>query len=312
MNAAEKARHVAALRDLTVEGGPIDTTGPTATENNPQYFIRTGLPTGKRARLHDEIIEEFFAEKPYVTCDRQAIIMAGPPGAGKSSVLRERIPASEAPHWRVIDADDFKKRLLKKMAANGQYEDLIPTVVQERISAGEPFFPGEFAALVHEESTILAAQAARRALRLGERVVLDGVNGTTSRLRRRVIELSRNAYVTADIIVVDGPRDVTRARVEHRHLTHYNAALGGDAEAAYDARFVPGYVTDALYATDATHSSCTTAAAETVNAGTIDGITFTAYFYEVDDAAGSPQLRKNVGHGWGHIVTINFAATPTP
>lgn len=310
MNAGEKQDHVAALRALTAVGGAIDAAAPTATENNPLFFIGPGLPTAARAILHKQILDEFFAEKPGVVRDYTAIVMAGPPGAGKSSAQHDHIPPADEGLWRIIDADDFKKRLLKKMTANGQYTGLIPVVVQQRIAEGEPFFAGEFAALVHEESSILAGQAAQRALHRGERVLLDGVNGTKTKLQTRFNELTANGYSKIQFIVVDGPKPVTRARVEHRHITHYDNALGGDSEAAYDARFVPEYVTDALYTAGTPLSSCTSAVIDLMKDAPTKAVDRTATLYEVDTAAGIPQMKSAISHGWGTQVAMTFRGAP--
>jgi len=51
--------------------------------------VDVNLPTPERARLHRRLLDEARAEHPGVRADRRAIVLAGPPGAGKSTVLRE-------------------------------------------------------------------------------------------------------------------------------------------------------------------------------------------------------------------------------
>lgn len=295
MTPDEKRAHLEALRRLTAPGGPIDTEAPTATHRQPQNFTvgtRTGrlVLTRSRRRMHDQILAEYFAEKPDVLRDRRAVITSGPPGAGKSSARRERVPKEEEHLWRFVDADEFKKRLVSKMQQSGEYEAMLPPEVRERIAAGESFAPGEFASLVHEESSILAARARRQALDRGERVVFDGVNGSAGKLRAQIDQLAGSGYESVEIITVDGPKPVTRARVEYRWNEAFDQHLAGDVDAGHDARYVPEHITDALYGTDERYSSCARAVAEIVRKGPVEGVTVNATLHYVDQADGAPQL----------------------
>lgn len=294
MTPEEKRAHLEALRSLTAPGGPIDTEAPTATHRQPPNFTvgaRTGrlVLTRERRRMHDEILAEYFAEKPGVLRDRQAVITSGPPGAGKSSARRERVPASEEHLWRFVDADEFKRRLVTRMQQSGEYEAMIPAEVRSRIAAGEQFAPGEFASLVHEESSILAARARSQALERGERVVFDGVNGSADKLRAQIEQLSRGGYTSVEIITVDGPKSVTRARVEHRWNESYERHLAGDPDAGHDARYVPEHITDALYGNDENYSSCARAVAKVTRREPIPGMAVTASLHYVDRVDGSPE-----------------------
>jgi len=291
----EKHAHLEALRALTAPGGPIDTEAPTATHRQPQN-VTVGAKTGRlvltraRLRLHGEILTEYFDEKPDVLRDHKAVITSGPPGAGKSSARQERIPKSEEHLWRFIDADEFKKRLVTRMQQTGEYAAMIPAEVRERIAAGEQFAPGEFASLVHEESSMLAARARRQALDRGERVVFDGVNGSADKLRAQIEQLAGSGYSSVEIITVDGPKTVSRARVEYRWNEAFERHLAGDPEAGHDARYVPEHITDALYGDDEGYSSCARAVAKITRKDTIPGMTVSATLHYVDRADGAPEI----------------------
>ncbi len=302
MTGSDNAEHLDALRSLTAVHGPIDADAPTATHQQEQNY-RNGRLTAPRARLHKQIIREFFAENDAVLQDRQVLVMAGPPGAGKSSARRERIPEAEEKHWRFIDPDDFKTRLLRKMRESGEYDAIVPAEVKARVDAGDRFAPGELAALVHEESSELARQAATISLERGERVVIDGVHGSKAKLLKRFQELSSRGYTSIEIIAVDGPRDVTRARVIKRWEKGYAAFQeGDDDDAAYQARYVPEHITDSLYVDDDRFSACARAVAMATK-GAPEGITVRADVYYVDDvdAAGAPwrSYRKDLD-GFAH------------
>lgn len=296
MTDSDRSEHLAALRALTAVNGPIDAEAPTATHQREQNY-RNGRLTASRARLHKQIIREFFAENDAVIRDRQVLVMAGPPGAGKSSARRERIPEAEEKHWRFIDPDDFKTRLLRKMRESGEYDEIVPPAVKSRIDAGEQFAPGELASLVHEESSDLAREATMISLERGERVVIDGVHGSKMKLLKRFQQLSEQGYTSIEVIAVDGPREVTRARVINRWEMGYAAFQDGTDDAAYQARYVPEHITDSLYVDDDRFSACTRAVAMATK-GAPEGITVRADVYYVDDvnAAGAPwrTYRKDV------------------
>lgn len=296
MTDSDRSEHLAALRSLTAAHGPIDADAPTATHQREQNY-RNGRLTAARAKLHKQIIREFFAENDAVIQDRQVLVMAGPPGAGKSSARRERIPEAEEKHWRFIDPDDFKTRLLRKLQDSGEYDEIVPAPVKARIDAGDRFAPGELAALVHEESSELAREATTISLERGERVVIDGVHGSKAKLIKRFQQLSDQGYTSIEIIAVDGPKAVTRARVINRWETGYIAFQEGTEGAAYQARYVPEHITDSLYVDDDRFSACARAVAMATK-GAPEGITVRADVYYVDDvtAAGAPwrSYRKDV------------------
>lgn len=303
MTDSDKSEHLTALRSLTAVNGPIDADAPTATHQREQNY-RNGRLTAPRAKLHKQIIREFFAENDAVIRDRQVLVMAGPPGAGKSSARRERIPEAEEKHWRFIDPDDFKTRLLRKLRDSGEYDDIVPPAVKTRIDEGDRFAPGELAALVHEESSELAREAATLSLERGERVVIDGVHGSKVKLLKRFQQLSDQGYTSIEIIAVDGPREVTRARVINRWEKGYAAFQDGtDDDAAYQARYVPEHITDSLYEDDERFSACTRAVAMATKDAP-EGLTVRADVYYVDDAtaAGAPwrSYRKDDEDGFAH------------
>lgn len=107
------AAHRDAVRVLCRAGGPLDTAGANATTANPRWFFGRDveLATPQRAQLHRRLIAEARAEFPEARVDRRAIVLAGPPGAGKSTVLRNVLGLDKGA-WLVVDADEFKQKLL--------------------------------------------------------------------------------------------------------------------------------------------------------------------------------------------------------
>jgi hypothetical protein len=305
--------HLASLQELTAPGGPIDTDAPTATHH---LYAVDGDPARSilsRARLQRSILNEFFAEKAEVICDRQAVVMAGPPGAGKSSARRQRIPVEEEKYWRFIDPDEFKTRLLRHARQSGEYDDLIPEEVRARIAAGEVFAPGEFASLVHEESSYLAKLATRRALARGERVVIDGVHGSAEKLGARVRQLADAGYASVGLICVDGSREVTRARVLARWAKGYDRYLADpeDEDAAYGARYVPESITDVLYADGERFSACAAAVAK-VTEGAPENVVVQADVYYVATETSAGELWQSYHKGEGGFAVEKHLVLPVP
>lgn len=171
------AAHRGAIRELSRPGGPLEPASAYASVRQLQWFPTGDLdvPAPARRRLWSRLKAEVLAEKPDARAERRAIVLAGPPGAGKSTALAEQI-RGEVDGWLVVDADDFKTRLLREAIADGSYDQLLkPPEVQDRERAGEPFFPLELASLVHEESSRLADDLRQEAMEAGTNIVIDTV-----------------------------------------------------------------------------------------------------------------------------------------
>ncbi len=105
------------------------------------------------------------------------------PGPGRTR--QSNVLGLDKDAWLVVDADKFKDKLLREAMNDGTYETFLkPDAVREREATGEPFFPLELAALVHEESSHLARLLRDEALREGTNVVIDSVLSNPARPSR--------------------------------------------------------------------------------------------------------------------------------
>ena len=86
-------RHENHLSDFSRSGGSLRADAANATVNNPAWFIDGDLGY-VRQQFHTRVRAEFREEQPDVLTDRKAIVLAGPPGAGKSTVLGQVIAAA--------------------------------------------------------------------------------------------------------------------------------------------------------------------------------------------------------------------------
>lgn len=119
------------IRFLAREGGPLSQSSPNATMNNPRWFIGGKQPRAVRGRMHDELLQEYRSRFPEVRSERRALVLAGPPDAGKTTALTMD-SSHQAAHWLKIDADDFKVLLLSRALADGSYEGFIkPQAVKD-------------------------------------------------------------------------------------------------------------------------------------------------------------------------------------
>lgn len=180
MSPADTARHIALIRELSRPGGPVSKDAPTATSDNPDWWRQgaAGLRLREpRRELFEQLLESAAAKFPEALNERQALVLAGPPGAGKGSVA-DRVLGEAKPSYVNIDADEFKTALLHQAITDGSYESWIkPAAVRELEVAGERFFPMEMAALVHEESSRLSVRQRAAMARAGMNIIVDTVLG---------------------------------------------------------------------------------------------------------------------------------------
>jgi len=250
--AAEVHRHAQTVRALSAPGAPLSRESPHATIANPAWFFTPGMPTPMREELHQQILGSFRATmENEVAHDKRAIVLAGPPGAGKSRILGELIgvPGSESRRrWLEVDPDEIKTQLLDAAAADGSYETFIkPPAVRELEAQGERFFPLDFAALVHEESSALAKVVREEAIRAGANVVIDSVLSKPDAAVELGHQLERAGY-RVDVVDVEVPYDVSVARIAQRWRDDYTLALQGDSEHRHGGRWVPEDYARSVYA----------------------------------------------------------------
>lgn len=225
----EVAAHRESLRRLSAPGGPLSPSAPTATVRVPAWFGADGRATGARGELHDRLRAEVRAEQPGVAQERRAVVLAGPPGAGKSSALRQ-VLGDTADAYLTIDPDEFKGRLLRQAIADGSYESVLkPDEVKELEAAGEKFFPMDLAALVHEESSKLARSLRNEAIERGDNLVIDGVLADEDKALALGQQLQRHGY-RVEVVDVEVPYEVSLRSIEQRWQQDYVAALEGRSE----------------------------------------------------------------------------------
>lgn len=167
--------HIEHIRELSRRDGPLTESSPHSTMENPRWFVAGGIPKPARRRLHTELIAEVCGRFPETQTNCHAVILAGPPGAGKSRTIAD-VLGNEKASYLVVNADDFKELLLERAVDDGTYEEFLkPQEVRDLEAQGEQFFPLELAALVHRESSFIAGRLRNLAMAEGLNIIIDGV-----------------------------------------------------------------------------------------------------------------------------------------
>ncbi|UYY81972.1 zeta toxin family protein [Arthrobacter sp. YA7-1] len=295
----QAAAHRAQLERLCADGGPLTAHSRYATTQNPEWFnVKRQQPRQERRALHNEILAAFVVAHPQVLRNRKAIVLAGPPGAGKSTAQDALIAQTRTgpEHWLSINPDDFKDELLVQALADGSYDSyLVPDEVRELEAAGEKFYPRELAALVHNESSILAKKAIRDALDRGDNIIIDGTLSGEKNARAQLDALQAAGY-DVKVADVETTRAVSEARTLGRWERGYLEAENGEAtgrDAELGGRWVPPSFPASLFTTaDAPESIC---AANAAAVATDYGCVSEYLVYRVVDKDASPKLETTKG-----------------
>jgi len=229
------------VRALAKPGRALAPDSPNATVNNPAWFRRRGDQYERRAvrvRLHDRLKEQYVNRHPDVRQDRRAVVLAGPPGAGKSTALNA-VLGETVKDYLTIDADEFKRYLLATALQDGSYEThILPDAVRNLIRAGEQFFPLELASLVHEESSMLAKQLRQDAIDRGDNVIIDSVLSSADAAMQLGSMLEMAGY-SIDVIDVEVPYVLSQQRIAARWQESYEKAREQARGAELGGRWVP-------------------------------------------------------------------------
>lgn len=224
---------VAAALEGMCDGGALSVHAANSTAS------RYGA-SPRRLRQWQAIFDEILAGQDVPREGRALVVTAGPPGAGKSTALME-VMDGDLSHWRRLDPDDIKERLIRLALVEGLYEELLRTCLPD----GLPIMPLELAGLVHRESVQMVADLRRICMSRGENVILEGTLSWEPMIDVHLREINEHNYDALDVLVVDVPL----AQASEQSLTRWwkgrterNSELGG--------RFVPRSAIEACYGAD--------------------------------------------------------------
>lgn len=223
----------AALTALYSQGGALNQTPPALK----QFFTELKLADIAKDQL----------EFPGVFNQGKAVIVtAGPPGAGKSSVLDEL----SLEGYRRIDPDQIKDVLLEEAERNG--------LLNYRRNHSLPDEQGhvlqrELSSHVHHFSTTVSDWMRETALRRGENIIIDGSLAWEPLAEQYVRELVDAGYQSATVISVEADENLV---VEGARARWWSGRKNGEP----GGRFVPEDVVRASF--EGGKSACSRNAAE--------------------------------------------------
>jgi predicted ABC-type ATPase len=198
---AEWTEHVAEVRDGLEDG--VSTDRLHTIDEARQIW------TDERDLIHDEIIEEIYVASSSVPCDGKAIVAGGLGGAGKTTVLQDRV-GIDLSQYLMINPDLIKEKLAER--------GLVPTV------AG--LSPMECSSLAHEESSHIARWLAHRAIADRKNVIWDITMSSHQSAETRISELRSEKYEVEGIFV-DIPIETSVVRADVRHREGHEDYLRG-------------------------------------------------------------------------------------
>lgn len=173
--------------------------------------------TPERLAVHDAIIRDLLASYAGVPKERKAIVLAGPPAAGKSTVIKihgqqfgveSTVDAKgnvTPTNYATVNPDDLKAALTRYAGVPEDYR-----------AAG--LGPNETAALLHNESSDLSKRLQSALTIRGHNLIIDGTfAGSTEKQLAKVDRLRADGYTVSGVLV-DGDVEQSLAQAGQRHL----------------------------------------------------------------------------------------------
>lgn len=172
-------------------------TMPTATTAQ-RYQLASGEYSKQRKAFHQEIIREFEAKFPAaLNGEYQATFLAGPPGSGKSTVLKMLMQAKRS-GVPVLSIDDFRAKIIQKDFPNAQ--------PSEAVAVGGK---------THDEASYINGSIWSVLNSQNKSFIVDGTMRATEYFSWLFAKLKSQGY-KINIIYVTAPNEQLMARINER------------------------------------------------------------------------------------------------
>lgn len=212
-----------ALTDLLAPGGDLQ----RAPEILDAYFDDAAIVRTAYAylELQRDVIQE----------GRAVVVSAGPPAAGKSTVLK----TLQLSGYRLIDPDRAKDLLLNDAEIHGLLDYRNGIVLPD----GGPIMIRELASHVHSASSKVADIVRKLSLGAGENIIIDGTLRWEPLGLQYVDELFTRGYTGLDVVDVELPMSAALERARTRWWD-------GRKKEPEGGRFIPEEAIKACYGTN--------------------------------------------------------------
>ena len=213
---------------------PVDTD---RVHNHIYPPNESGRWTAERAAQHEEMWNDLLSqvEAAGVPQERDAFVLGGLPGAGKSYTLR---PGQQADRFGIVAWEPGEP-----IPEGATHVSVNPDIVKEMLIArgllpegiSPDLKPMEQVTFLHEESSYIGKLFSERLGDLGYNVVLDNTMDSEGGMLKRMTPLARQGYSFRGLFV-DIPVDESLESAKKRYLDSAFTPIGG--------RFVPSSVND--------------------------------------------------------------------
>lgn len=189
------------------------------------------LYTAERRAAHKAIVDALMEGYKDVPKQRVAVVLAGPPGSGKTTVIDKdgaTFGITDPTKFAVLNPDEMKNELIKA--------GLLPSEYKTIAGLGDL----ESAGLLHKESSHLNKLLRARLYDGGYNVILDGTFGDRNPAEEadKVDQLKGLGYIVTGTLV-DGTTQQSRINASVRHQVP-PAVQGGP----FEGRYVPEFISN--------------------------------------------------------------------
>jgi hypothetical protein len=243
-------------------GAPLGLGGPYDTEG--RHFSINRRWDADRSDLHDQLLSQLDAETS-AEATGNAILLAGLPGAGKSTLRRQLQRDHRLDRCVPVDTDDIRELLIDKLQALGR----LPVDLEAWRPGGFALTPLELSSTCHREAKHLETRRVN-ALGISGRpsLLVDTTLSSEEAGRARIRQLRHLGYTHIKCMLVETTRFEAQLRCVERWRRDVGRYFNG---IGFGGRYISSSNFDGYFPDGAEQASCVVAYERLRDAGAPDG-----------------------------------------